>query len=471
MLCADGPVLLPALRRSISEGSVPNVSASPKLKRSNTDGMVLQSGQNVGAALHGFTKADDDTHSFFSSDSKSLVDGDFDWMSVPDDETDEKNSEMDAEVEPKNQPKFHSGAATCQEVNDPLQCMICLEQFDGNDLLRKKKFRQGQRVRIAQYERKPELNGCVATVIDAPRQRCWSETRCVLQLQDSREVKIKPDYLHSWEQDDLLFGCGHADCSATLCIACLQRYFTDTVESTRYTVRSMRCPSPLCRRRIPMEKWMPYVQPEHRALYIQGAQDLLNLRCADCDTTGTLLTDAVSSEERTAKLKVLYSKAKGLGGVETIDALKRKWARYADGIGNADEVLDALLSMMQMGISDLVVKQPDVLNSILELIPDVERRCTLHLECLRRCPKIVTPCCHSDFCWKCKISGHHEGLTCEEVQRAEIEVECQFCPGCGVATQKTEGCDHIVCLCGMDWTWDGKDLGLARYVTRPEDEF
>jgi len=240
------------------------------------------------------------------------------------------------------------------------------------------------------------------------------------------------------------------------------------VETTRYTVRSMRCPSPFCRRRIPMEKWMPYLQPEHQALYTQGAQDLLNLRCSECDTTGTLFVDTVSSEERPAKLKALYSQAKGLGGVESIDALKQKWARYADGLGNADEVCDALLSMMQMGISDLVVKKPNLLNSILQLIPDVERRCTLHLECLRRCPKIVTPCCQHNFCWKCKISGHHEGLTCEEVQRAELEVECQFCPGCGVATQKTEGCDHIVCLCGTEWTWAGEDLGLARYVNEAD---
>lgn len=29
----------------------------------------------------------------------------------------------------------------------------------------------------------------------------------------------------------------------------------------------------------------------------------------------------------------------------------------------------------------------------------------------------------------------------------------QMCPGCGVATQKTDGCNHIECMCGQHWCW------------------
>lgn len=169
-------------------------------------------------------------------------------------------------------------------------------------------------------------------------------------------------------------------------------------------------------------------------------------------------------------MKAFLTRAKQLGGIDSLVALQQQWACFADGVSAADEVVDALLSSLKMEISDLVVTDSKILKGILELIPDVERRCTLHLACLRRCPKIATTCCESEFCWKCKISGHHEGVTCEEVQLAELEVECQFCPGCNVATQKTEGCDHIVCLCGQEWEWNGEDLGLGQYA-RGEDEF
>lgn len=95
----------------------------------------------------------------------------------------------------------------------------------------------------------------------------------------------------------------------------------------------------------------------------------------------------------------------------------------------------------------------EFLNHVLELIEDIERRCILHLACLRWNPKIYTPCCDAELCWKCKIAGHHAGVSCEEMQRQELEIPFQCCPGCDVPTQRTEGCNHMVCLCGTEWTW------------------
>jgi hypothetical protein len=57
-------------------------------------------------------------------------------------------------------------------------------------------------------------------------------------------------------------------------------------------------------------------------------------------------------------------------------------------------------------------------------------------------------------------------MTCEEVQRNQLEVECQFCPSCGVPTQKTEGCDHIICLCGHNWDWQSIPAA-AEYLAAP----
>mmetsp|Transcript_168280 Transcript_168280/g.540643 ORF Transcript_168280/g.540643 Transcript_168280/m.540643 type:complete len:425 (-) Transcript_168280:150-1424(-) len=96
-------------------------------------------------------------------------------------------------------------------------------------------------------------------------------------------------------------------------------------------------------------------------------------------------------------------------------------------------------------------------EDVLPLIDDVERRTALHLAQLRRYPKIWTPCCHMEYCFKCQVGSWHDGRTCEQVLEREAAVEVQFCEGCGVPTQRTEGCSHMICLCGASWTWEGGD--------------
>merc|ERR1712150_5667 len=126
-------------------------------------------------------------------------------------------------------------------------------------------------------------------------------------------------------------------------------------------------------------------------------------------------------------------------------------------MGGPGAFLDTLLDVMGCTIQQFM---PDLIK-VLKLIPDVERRCVLHMAALRMHPFVYTQCCQEPVCFKCKIAGHHSGLTCEEVQRRELEVEVQFCPGCGVPTQKTEGCKEMICHCGTKWEWKGDDLGLT----------
>jgi len=57
------------------------------------------------------------------------------------------------------------------------------------------------------------------------------------------------------------------------------------------------------------------------------------------------------------------------------------------------------------------------------------------------------------MCFKCKVRGWHRQQSCEERQRKEVSQDVQFCPGCGVPTVRSEGCSHIICVCGRSWTW------------------
>jgi hypothetical protein len=98
----------------------------------------------------------------------------------------------------------------------------------------------------------------------------------------------------------------------------------------------------------------------------------------------------------------------------------------------------------------------------LQLIQDAERRLALQLAFVRRFPFInhLGCSCGSDVCFKCKISEHHEGETCEDKQRAMCDVDAQFCPSCGVATIRTEGCSSMICICGTYWEWQGEERGI-----------
>jgi len=99
-------------------------------------------------------------------------------------------------------------------------------------------------------------------------------------------------------------------------------------------------------------------------------------------------------------------------------------------------------------------------EKFFSLILDPERRFVLQLEFMKQYPKIKTPCCNREHCFMCKVQGHHEGRTCDEVQRDTLGIECQCCPECGVPTVKTEGCSHIICPCGRHWQWNQEGTNL-----------
>jgi len=169
---------------------------------------------------------------------------------------------------------------------------------------------------------------------------------------------------------------------------------------------------------------------------------MMNFRCSECHETGTLCIE----------------KTRGPSAIDKLgekDALCKNWGDFGSAISTAESFLSTF-------------KDKDV-ELVLSCIEDLERRTCLHLAWLRSNPFIVTPCCDTEFCFKCKVGSHHDGQSCEERQREELDVFCQFCPDCEVPTVRTEGCDHIVCVCGAEWTWQevaelGWALGPVRHL-------
>jgi len=153
--------------------------------------------------------------------------------------------------------------------------------------------------------------------------------------------------------------------------------------------------------------------------------------------------------------------------MEAASEVVTTWRQFEKGDLSAPELLDFLLTFWNVDVldEDAPSKFTDRFVAAASLIEDDGLRALLQHSLLKRFPKTVTHCCAAPHCFRCKVATHHEGLKCEEVQRRQVpEDGVQFCPGCGVATVKTEGCNHMICLCGEDWTWEGSETWVAEWT-------
>jgi hypothetical protein len=187
--------------------------------------------------------------------------------------------------------------------------------------------------------------------------------------------------------------------------------------------------------------------------YADNAEVLMSITCATCHRTSGLFYSSKNNhllvKEPSARQTLLENLTETLPEGASIKLLK-SYIDFNEGAISSSSFLQTIRE------SDKTLSEHEsrrFVEKILSLLTDLERRCVLQLEFLRQFPKISTPCCAREHCFTCKVDGHHENRTCEEVQRASYGVQCQFCPGCGVATVKTDGCSQLTCPCGRIWEW------------------
>lgn len=244
--------------------------------------------------------------------------------------------------------------------------------------------------------------------------------------------------------------------------------------------------------------------------YVHNANALLTIRCGGCDETVSLYhivengkIVVTEKSEREKVLNKILSQIQPSAPSPTSSAnlnlillFLRNWIHFLTNripavtfISNtissylhslpsstsASEMtdnskLEAMESQLQLGI--IPTELMKFLDSMISLILDVERRFAAQLEIYRKYPKIRVTCCNAKHCFLCKIQGHHKTKTCSEVQNSERGLNCQYCPGCGVATLRTEGCTEILCVCGAVWKWklDEKKNGGESEEKRNSDD-
>lgn len=320
----------------------------------------------------------------------------------------------------------------------------------------------------------PELRPPTGGYISACREP--SATQCSICLEHFDDVILAP--------------CGMNSCTAGFCRVCLSEHARHSLGELRYAVPVVRCPA--CRNRIPAKIWEPLhgavdvgqidstamadeksapanitdtgtSEPSVYERIETAGKALLKVRCPGCHTTRDLfqyrpfnLSNAAAGDP--FKLAEAWKGEEALRGVSGEQRLRVAQAAelFRRG-GPAEALLDALFSE-DIKKPGEIAEEPskDVLSRykfMLRLITDLERAIALQLGFYRRFPLIRTPCCNAKMCFKCKVTGHHPGQSCEERQRAECAIEAQFCPGCGVPTVKGDGCNSIICVCGASWSW------------------
>ncbi|CAM9380016.1 unnamed protein product [Phaeothamnion confervicola] len=273
---------------------------------------------------------------------------------------------------------------------------------------------------------------------------------------------------------DLLAGlCGGGQCLGRFCKPCLAGYCESVVQRSRYSLPPIKCPS--CAGRIATASWRALVPPPIFDEYRANAHALLTIRCSGCHMPQKLFDATPPLRDPVARAAAIASLRGDFGPAATRDLLLA-WRKFERGARAADDVIDAVVTGLWV-CRPLEQPQPDlagapttleaederwekwggiVVGAVLPLVRDLERRAVLQLAWLRRYPFLRTyPCeCGQMTCFKCKVEGCHPGVTCAEVQARELEGSgVQFCPGCNVATVKSEACNHMVCVCGEDWTW------------------
>ncbi|OQR83823.1 hypothetical protein ACHHYP_14248 [Achlya hypogyna] len=232
--------------------------------------------------------------------------------------------------------------------------------------------------------------------------------------------------------------CGKT-CPAVVCHSCLEEYMnTKLNDQIRGVPSKLTCP--VCIQPVNLVRWKrraPFVYMEsildNFSYHVEAACEIL---CPECHEVSTVLPDA---QDR------VYSIAMTRSYKSHVPALRAKCAAFCQHRISAAELVDYIIEVFD-DYCDLV------LESVVPLIHDTERRVTLVLYILHQDPFTFTACCDAAVCFRCKVAGHHEDQDCSAMFPNVDDVA--QCPECNVFLVKGDGCNSMTCVCGACFEWD-----------------
>ena len=236
------------------------------------------------------------------------------------------------------------------------------------------------------------------------------------------------------------------------CVVCLQSYLENLISGGfRGYCPPIKCPAPHKKEDqhlIPFDKWKFYVKSELVNGYYQMAASTLEILCGNCHNSGTTLVaftkraanEALESLSQYFEPESEYNVPSLLGDLSTHDV----------GLITSDELYTRLMLTFPMLSSCEDESAWRLMEKVLTLIENPERRASIQLRHYKSRPRVKTSCCGFSHCWSCKTRVH-EG-TCKQFS-SKLDNYIVPCPQCGVSLTKGDGCNTVDCFCGFSFNW------------------
>ena len=263
--------------------------------------------------------------------------------------------------------------------------------------------------------------------------------------------------------------CPEESCKATH-HECMVQYLTNRIE----TAFLGSCPiiyCPTCdrsggkkRRILPYGSWSSIVSSNVVQKFTQLGDSLLGFLCGGCHVLKSLNLPFSLEHFRAAEESLRKILDVGTEHSEfTFESLKSHVNDFQMGQISVEEFYKLLHSNYLQSTIGLGSDQEawTSFSSVLRLIRDPERRANLHLRHLRERPRIYTPCCHREHCFRCKTRDYHEGKSCEE-NSTNLDHSLITCPSCAIFIAKGDGCNTVTCVCGKQFSWSAEKENMQR---------
>ena len=198
-------------------------------------------------------------------------------------------------------------------------------------------------------------------------------------------------------------------------------------------------------------KWKKSIPLDVTNKYDSLANGLLLFLCGGCHSLKSLRVNAFP--QTVEQFHVAKKQIEGrivLG--HTIFEVDKELERFCHGISTVDHVFQKLVTFLPSLQSDTDRNAWGLFQNVLVLIADPERQASLHIRYLRSRPRMWTPCCNREHCFRCKTINYHEGKTCDE-NTALLDASIVNCPACGIAITKGDGCNTVTCICFKQFSW------------------
>lgn len=191
------------------------------------------------------------------------------------------------------------------------------------------------------------------------------------------------------------------------------------------------------------------------------AASILAFLCGGCHAMKSLQVDA-STINYDGAVNYLVRYLKHPSDTTSIGCFLESIRQYCLGELTVNECFQEITDIYFTGLQHLTDRESwDIFKHILLLVSDPERQANLHLRYLRWRPRIWTPCCQREHCFRCRTKDFHLGTSCEDHVLA-LDNSILDCPSCGVYLVKGDGCNTMTCVCGKQFSWANEKETMDR---------